>query len=299
MRLARDDDPFGGLVDVVACDRLRGDLHAVHDLVCEGIDQPRLTHGQRIGVLDGLGDEPLAGVGGVLPVELTDLVEGEVVQPQGRHLDVERTRRRQPGRIAVRSNPVIADVAQAAENDRRGEAGGAVAVTVAQLAEDAEQGASAEGVNLVEEQHQRSRAGLRPDGERFREEPLRPALRPGRRTQVGRQVGSRGASGTREDRPGGRADVIRPGPARLHRQHDRRVAATRGQFRGERLQRCRLACLAWGVQDEVLLGLDEIGRLGEPLRGRDHVVVARHARPGRVERARHHPPPSHMASVKH
>jgi succinyl-diaminopimelate desuccinylase len=52
---------------------------------------------------------------------------------------------------------------------------------------------------------------------------------------------------------------------------------------GRGLYRARLAGLARGVDDEVRLLLDQIRRFRQPRQRRDHVMVGRRARTGRVE----------------
>jgi hypothetical protein len=75
----------------------------LHDLPGQRVDEPRLPAGLLEGVADRLGLEGLARPGGVLRVQLGDLVPGEVAQREGVALDVEG--RRRPERLTVRAHP--------------------------------------------------------------------------------------------------------------------------------------------------------------------------------------------------
>ncbi len=107
-----EDEPFLGRLQVLDRDRLcHGNGEFFDDLAGEGVDEPWLASGQLVGVVDGSGGEKLAGVGGVLAVQLGDLDRGEVAEPQRLNLDGERAGCSQPGRVAPGGGLVVADVA--------------------------------------------------------------------------------------------------------------------------------------------------------------------------------------------
>jgi hypothetical protein len=71
---------------VMACE-VRDEL--LDGLLGERVDEPGLALGELEGAGVGARGEDLAGVGGVLGVELGDLVGGEVQEGEGADLDVE------------------------------------------------------------------------------------------------------------------------------------------------------------------------------------------------------------------
>ena len=193
------DELFLRRLQMVDRDRLcHGNGEFFDGLAGECVDEPRLAGGQFVGVVDGAGGEGLAGLGGVLGVEVGDLVQGEVTEPQRLQLDVERAGGPQPGRVTPGGGPgdprnreaisgaAVADVSQAAQRDGPGERGGAAVVAVAELAEDAEERLAAQRVDLVEEQDQWAWAHLCPRAQRVDDQCAVRRVRPWRWTQLGR-----------------------------------------------------------------------------------------------------------------
>ena len=109
-----------------------------------------------------VGLELLPGFGGVLGVQRGDLFDGEVADPDRLDGDVEGARAAQPGGVTAGRGLVVADVPHPAQHDRGGERLRPVIVAVAELVQHAAQHEAVQGVDLVEEQHQRQRAGDRP-----------------------------------------------------------------------------------------------------------------------------------------
>ncbi len=259
------DQAFLGLLQVVDRDRLRGgDREFLDDLAGQRVDKPRLAASQLEGVFHGARDERLPGVGGVLAVEHGHLVQGEVSQPQRLQFDVERARGPETGRVAPGCRFIVADVAQAAQRDRRGEVARPAAVAVAELAENADQTLTAQSVDLVEEQHQGPRADLRPRPQRLDEEGAFRRLRPRRRAKIRRQRVLGARPDPVEDAAGRGGVIVARRAADLAGEPQRRVPATGRQLIGERQQRRCLPRLSRGVHDEVALPCHQPGNLRQP-----------------------------------
>jgi len=92
-------------------DRLRRwDIQLLDRLAGQGIDEPRLAAGQLVGVLDRSGTELLAGLGCVLTVEISHLVQSEVPEAQRLQLYVARARRAETVAVASGEDFIVADV---------------------------------------------------------------------------------------------------------------------------------------------------------------------------------------------
>lgn len=148
--LALDEDLARGL-HVFDRDGPRGagDDH-VDELVAECVDQPRLALREIEDAIERLGRERLAGVAGMLGVQLHDLLACEAPQGERLHLDVEWARRVRAHGGAARGELVITHVAQADERERPGEGVGAARISGADLAQHGDQRLALEGINLVE-----------------------------------------------------------------------------------------------------------------------------------------------------
>ena len=202
--LAADQLLLGG-VDDGRGDRLGGIGDELLDrLLGERVDQPGLALGEVKGACAGLGGEDLAGVLGVLGVELGDLLGGEVAEGEGADLDVEGAGGAEAtGAVGVAAGwrgLVVADVAEADERERTGEVGGAAGVAVAELAEDGDQDGPGEGVDLVEEEDEGARAGARPGLEGGADPGAGGRLGPGGRLELGGEAPAGGAAPGVEDR---------------------------------------------------------------------------------------------------
>ncbi len=158
-----ENQPLLGRFHVIQSDPLwGGNREFLDDFTGQRVDQPRLPGGQLDRPVHRLCSERLAGLGGVLGVELADLVGGEISQPQRLQLDIEGAGGAEPVRVATGGDFVVADVAKAAQRHRCREPVRALVVTGPELAQDADQALAAQGVDLVEEQYQRPWAGTCP-----------------------------------------------------------------------------------------------------------------------------------------
>jgi hypothetical protein len=104
-------------------------LLSPHDLARQGVDQPRLPPRQLEGATNGLLRPVLSGGAGVLEEEVADVREGEVIEGEGGDLDVEGAGGAEAVGVAAAVDLVVADVAQAAEDDGVREGVGAVGKT--------------------------------------------------------------------------------------------------------------------------------------------------------------------------
>lgn len=316
MRRTRQDQPLLRLLHVPGRDRrVRRHPHLLDDLPSQRVDQPRLSLGKAEGTLQRIHREILARLRGVLPVQLGDLGRGEVAQPQRRHLDVERTRRTKAPRIPARGRLVVTHIPQPAQHHRMREAATADSEAIAQLAQHTAQALPPQRVDLVEEQHQRTRTAPHPLSQPPREPGPWHRVGPGGggRELITKAGGLRGPPNRLQHQQLG-LTVVLPGhlPA-LAREVQRRVPARGRQFPGHRRQHRRLPGLPWRMHHEVLTLLDVPAGPGQPLWGRHHVVTRGDARPGRIEVAhtahasrRHrqpeatvHPPTGHTALYGH
>ncbi len=287
MDVVAGDEDLLGAVHVRPRDRLRGiGHHHLDELPGERVDEPGLPAGQHEGAVHGLRLEALPRVRGVLGVERGHLVPGEAPQRERLHEDVERARRPcAPFRPEV--DAVVAHVAEAHERERPGEALRPIDVSGLDLAQQGDEDRVAQGVGLVEEDHQRARRGLRPGAQRRAEAPARGRVGPGRRQEIGGELGARRVAPGVEDGQLRDAGVVGEVGARDHRHQQRGVAALGRQLPGEGAQGGRLADLPWGVQQEVSLLVDQTAQPRQPRRRRQHVVIGRVAGARGVEPARH------------
>ncbi|MCY4637308.1 MAG: hypothetical protein OXG04_22885 [Acidobacteria bacterium] len=162
-----------------------------------------------------------------------------------------------------------------------GEARGPLVVTGAELPQHGQQGVAHQRVDLVDQQHERPRVGLRPAGEHVDQRAVR-ALG----LQCGAAEAVRGLVTQRDARPAGQFAEHRPHrPRRVlaRRLPDLEVRVDAAVVAGgaavqevaQRQQGRRLARLPRRMQHEVLLAADEVQHLFEvdPLERRDAVVV--------------------------
>ena len=134
-------------------------------LVGEGVDQPRLSPGQCPDRGARLAGERLTGLPGVLREQGLDLVWREVSEPQGLGPHVEGAAAGDERVLGGRVDPVVAHVAHPAQNDALRKPARAVRVAGAELAQHREQGVADEGVDLVDEEHERLRTRCGPAGQ--------------------------------------------------------------------------------------------------------------------------------------
>jgi len=223
----------------------------------------------------------------VLGVELAHLVAREVTEAQRLELDVERARRSQAARVAAARGFVIADVAEAAEDNGRGKARRPVGEARPELPQHSEQARPPERVDLVEEERDRARAGASPRDQLGGEEPLIAFERHSGGAQLGgeRELGA--AVQLAKDGPLGSSIDIAGRLPHLTREHQGCEASRGGELGRERPKGGGLARLPRGMQDEVRHLLDQARPLRQAARRRDHVVELGIAGPGRVEAALH------------
>jgi hypothetical protein len=126
-------------------------------LVGQRVDQPGLALGQLPDPVDGRVGEGLTGLGGVLGEQRGAVGGIEVAQAQGLGLDVEPAAAGDDLLLGRGMDAVVAQVAHAAEHDGGRERLRALGVTGAQLAQQRDQRVADQGVDLVEQQHQRLR----------------------------------------------------------------------------------------------------------------------------------------------
>ncbi len=155
VRDARQDEALLRLVDVRGG---HGGAAVRNQLVDRGrrerVHEPGLPAAQIEGAVDRGLLERLAGLGGVLGVELGHLVAGEGAEGERLDEDVEGARRAQ-ARGAAGGDLVVAHVAQPDERDRRGKRPRALGVPGAELTQHREERAVAERVDLVDEEDDR------------------------------------------------------------------------------------------------------------------------------------------------
>ena len=164
MSVAPQDKTLARFLDGVERDRpaavSRG-LVLEAGFVGQRVHQPGLAAGQFPDCRQDFMGDGLAGLLGVLAQQVAHLPLREVAQAQGLGLDIE-------GAAAEHDIPccgadaVVAHVAHAAQNDALREVPRSVAVPAAQLPEHRDRGVAHEGVDLVDEQHQRLRISRRP-----------------------------------------------------------------------------------------------------------------------------------------
>ena len=92
----------------------------------------------------------------------------EVAEAQGSGLDVERAATGDHGVLRGGLDPIVADVSHPAEHDAVREALGPLVITAPQLAQHRYQRVADQGVDLVDQQHQRLRVSPAPAGQCLR-----------------------------------------------------------------------------------------------------------------------------------
>jgi hypothetical protein len=264
---------------------VRGQL--LHRLPGERVDQPGLAARQLEGERPGLGGEGLAGVGGVLAVELGDLVRREVGKGERFDLDVERRGGAEAPDLRANLPPVIPHVAQAHQGHGLRELPGPVGVPRAELVEDRDQEVVEEGVDLVEEEHHRPRALPGPAGEKIEQaKPSGSRGIGGRGPELlGKVVLRRDAQGA-EHRLDPLLDIASRGLPHLAGGEESGIAPLRGEGLGEGAEVGGLAGLPGRVDDEML-PVDQPPQLGQPALRRQHVVQLGPAGSGGIEEPRH------------
>ena len=224
--------------------------------------------------------ERLTGLPGVLREQQLDLPSREVSEPQGPGPHVEGAA---AGNERVLGGRVDAVIAHPAQNDALREPARAVRVAGAELAQHREQGVADEGVDLVDDEHQRLRARCGPAGQGLPQRLARTGRiedaepRPGDEPVVESQCAQDGADG--------RSHVLASGLADL--DVDAAQYTIRVQRVAESKQRRGLSGLARCVQDEVLVLPDEQQELVDvqALQGRHAVVHVRDDGASGVEEA--------------
>ena len=168
----------------------------------ERVDQPRLALRLPPDGLQRLRRERLARLARMLVQQRGHLGLGKVTEAQRFRLDVERAAASYHGVLGARPNPVVAHVPHAAEHDALREALGPPVVAPPQLPQHGYQRVADQGVDLVDQQHDRSSGVLAPAGQRL-----------GQRTL---------AEGRQQVGPGVVEELVarRPGPRRQLAQND-------------------------------------------------------------------------------
>jgi hypothetical protein len=253
-----------------------GDLEAA--LVGQRIDQPGLALGQVPDPLQGLGREDLPGLGRVLAEQRGHLLGGEVPQAQRLGLDVEGTAAGDRRRLGAGVDAVVAQIPHPAQHHRGRKGRRALRVARAQLAQQRDQRVADQGVHLVEEQDQGLRA-LPP--QRF-SRPLSTPSGPYRGQTASVHSNRRSSPsvelGRGRNRPADRAhaagDVLAGGLGRFQIGIDGPITPLVVEPLHQRQQTGGLAGLARGVQQEILLLLDQPQDLGQvpAVQGRQAVV---------------------------
>ena len=294
MRLAAQDDallrrPDGLLVDGPRSVPVRAGPEA--GLVGERIHQPRLSPRLTPHRLDGGGGERLPRLRRVLPPEAPrHRPARSPPDASDFRLDVERAA---PGDHRVRRrgmDPVVAHVAHAAQHHALRKAVRTLVVPRPQLPQHRQQRVADQHVDLVDQQHERRRIGLRPARQRLQQHLVRAVLRQQLAIDTLQEPVAR-----RQPRP-----RRQPAQHRAHRLSDvfagrlrhldvdvHAPAALGVQPFPQRQQGRRLPRLAGRVQHEVAFVADEPKQLVHIETGqrRNAVVVRRHHRSGRVEEA--------------
>ena len=246
------------------------------------VHQPRLAAGLRPNEVERLRGERLSGLFGVPGKQRAHLGVREVAEAQRPGPDVERAAAGHGRLLRAGVDTVVTDVPHPAQHDALRKASGALVVAGPQLPEHRDQGVADERVDLVDEQHQRSRIGLAPAGQRLAEggvgagfrQDVGPAFVQERIAQNARTRGEliqNGADGVSHvlARGLGGLDV------HVHAAEVARLAAVQQIAEGK--QGGGFARLPGRVQHEVALGLDQPEDFGaiHPCKRRDAVVLRR------------------------
>ena len=255
-------------------------------MVGEGVYEEGLAPAPVEDAIDGGLGEGLAGVRGVLGVELGHLGAGEVAEGERAVLDVEGGAG-VGGQAALGLDQIVAEISHADEGDGGREAAGSLAEAFAELGEEAHHGRPLDRVHLVEQQdHRAGLEGVGPGGEEAAEAGAAGGL-------DGPGVG--GPLLGRERQEGGAGDGLDPAllsdldarllPTALQRDVQRHPAL-RSELLSQGPHGGGLAGLPGGMDHEVLLLVDQAAKLREPPLRRQHVVLVRATGPGGVEEAR-------------
>lgn len=262
----------------------------------QGVDKPRLAAREVPGQGAGLVGERLPGLGRMLSVERVDLFRGEIAQGQGVAFDVEG--RRATGTLGVGvplggtrgGQLVVADVPEADQCQGVGSLGRPAGIGGVKLVEDREKGVADQGVDLVQEEDDGTRAAFAPELQVSPQSEhgggVRDFLRLRWAKLGGQLVQALQAQGV-DDGLDTDFDVIAGGAAGLATGKDGGVSALGGQRFGEQPCRRRLAALARCVDDKPGLPVDQRAELGEAALRLNHVVLRGAAHPGDVEEALH------------
>jgi hypothetical protein len=286
------DEALDGLVDVV-----EGDGDAViavealfDDFACDGIDEPGLSERLLVDVVDGVFLEDLSGFGGVLCVEGGDFVTGEVLEGHGLGDDVEGAEAAEGLVFGADEAAVVTDVTEADEGDGvgKGETGGTVDISVAELCDEGDEEGGAESVGFVEEEDEGAVEAAAVAGEGALED-VSVVVEIGV-LEEGLPMWEIGVfEGTVDGTEKGEDAVLGVGEffGVFEGTVEGVVTAAGVEPVGEVLDAGGFAGLAGGVDEEVLLAVDEALEFGEAGDGGEDVVVPRVAGAGDVEEACH------------
>ena len=291
-----DDDLLSGFVDVAGVDRpvaVSSALVAEAGLRGQCVDQPRLTLRLCPDFPQGILGERLSRVLRVLVEQRRDFGAREVPETQRLRLDVERTPAGDDFPCGARVDAVVPHVTNAAQDNALRKARRAPVVSRPKLSQHRQQRIAHQGIDLVDEQHQGSRIGLRPTAQDLLE----------------RAIGSKAVEDVEPDPVHEVVPECEPGPGgqlaedRAHRPLgvfapglsglDVRVYAavvtrdTAVQQVLQRQQHGSLACLTRRMQNEVALVADQREHVAEiqPFQRRDSIVIRCNDGAGGVEEA--------------
>ena len=272
---ASQDQPLLSVQDIVRRDRtgaVPARLALEARLPAQRVDQPRLPRRPRPDQLQRSLREPLPRLLRMLRQQRPRLRLGEeVAQPQRLGPDVERAAAEHQRVLRGGVDAVVANVPHATQDHAVREASWALVVTGAELSQHRQQRVAHQRVDLVDQQSERSRVGLRPAGEHVDQRTVRTFGLQGSSTKTVRRIVTQ-----RDARPAGQL-------------------AEQGAHRPGRVLARRLADLEVRVDALVVASRTAVQEVTQrqqrrrvevdPLERRDAVVVVRTDRPLGVEEA--------------
>ena len=177
MGVAAQDQPLLRVQDGCCRDRafaVAARLVAEAGIVAQRVHQPRLAGGALPDQRQRTLGERLPGLCRMLRGQRVNLLLGEVAEPQRFRLDIERAAAEHQAVLGSRMDAVVAHVTHPAQDDAVRKALRAVDVPRAQLAQHRQQGVAHQRVDLIDQQHQRTRIGHAPAQQRLAQGLSRP-----------------------------------------------------------------------------------------------------------------------------
>ena len=284
--LSRGDQPLLRGVDVILRDRVlpvTPDIVREAGRISEGVHEPGLALGPSPYRLQRLRCEPLPRLLGVLRQQRQHVLSGQIAQTHRSGLDVECAASQDDGVFRTRVDTVVAHVAHAAQHHALRKTLRAPDVAGPELAQHGDQRVAHQGIDLVNQEHERRPVGLGPAAQYLAQRAVRAEFvkesGPDLAGQRISQRQTRPGSQLPENRPHRAGRVLPCRLAHLHVEVDAAILPHLAAVQQvpQREQDGGLARLPRRMKDEVALVAHEFADAVQihPRQGRNAVVVRR------------------------